>query len=279
MQDEDGRIRPVAVHSHEYIGLLSSLWKYGGRSMAEYNEEDAKEASQIVEGLLEGGFRTRRVAEGISIVDVEAHAREFNDDLSVLEQIGELVPCLQLAEVGPVPVSLGEIGSRLPFDRLPPLYSREFIDDEFSYRMRRLRDESDEIVFQSPSDARSTFLRNATNFLAHRIASVRQWREYRADAGMRATLSMAQYRGGARMTLPGCAFEVTTNTNHLNVYWSGAYYIVSNYFGHPTSPAKGTLQSGTYVFGVKGGAYGSTVQWDTASVVTLPGQPDIHLQY
>ncbi|MDH2131780.1 hypothetical protein N5J77_11655 [Sphingobium yanoikuyae] len=247
--------------------------------MAEFNEEDAKEASQIVEGLLEGGFRTPRAAEGISIVDVEAHAREFNEDLSVLERIGESVPCLPLADVGPVPLSLGEFAFRLPFDRLSRPFPRDFIYDRFAYRMRRLREERDEIVFQSPSEARSTFLRNAANFLANRIASVRQWREHRADAGMHATLSMAQYLGGARMTVPGCAFEVTTDTDHLNVYWSGAYYIVSNYFGHPTSPAKGTLQSGTYVFGVKGGAYGSAVQWDTASVVTLPGRPAVHLQY
>ncbi|MBS7538346.1 hypothetical protein [Ancylobacter lacus] len=247
--------------------------------MAGFNEKDFQEASGIVVGLLDEGFSTRPVAEGVSIVDVEAHAREFNEDLSVLEQIGAPFPCLSLAEVGPVPVSLGEITSRRAFGRLSRPFPRDLIYDEFTYRMRRLGDEMGEIVFQSSSEARSTFLRNAADFLANRIASVRQWREYRADGGMRATLSIAQYRGGARKTVPGCVFEVTTNTNNLNVYWSGAYYIVSNYFGHPTSPAKGTLQSGTYVFGVMGGAYGSAVRWDTASVVTLPGQPDVHLQY
>ncbi|SNS88479.1 hypothetical protein [Sphingopyxis indica] len=244
--------------------------------MAEFSEEDAQEASGIVEGLLDGGFREWRVAEGVSIVDVEAHAREFNEDLLVLEKIGELVPCLQLAEVGPVPVSLSAIASPLPFRRLSRMFPRDFIYDDLAYRVRRLEDET---TFLSVPEARSTFLRNAVNFLANRIASVRQWRENRADAGMRASLSMAQYRGGARMTLPGCAFEVTTDTDHLNVYWSGAYYIAPNYFGHPTSPATGTLQSGTYVFGVKGGAYGSQVHWDTASVVTLPGQPAVHLHY
>lgn len=247
--------------------------------MAEFNEKDFQEASGIVEGLLGEGFSTRRVAEGVSIIDLETHSREFNNDLLLLERIDESVPCLSLADVGPVPVSLGEIASRLPYDRLSRPFLRDFPYDRLAYRMRRLREERDEIVFQSPSQARSTFLSNAVNFLANRIASVRQWREHSADAGMRATLNMAQYRGGARITVPGCAFEVTTDTDHLNVYWSGAYYIVSNYFGHPTSPAKGTLQSGTYVFGVKGGAYGSTVQWDTASVVTLPGQPNVHLQY
>jgi hypothetical protein len=52
-----------------------------------------------------------------------------------------------------------------------------------------------------------------------------------------------------------------------------------NYFSHPTTPTIGVLQSGTYVFGVDGGAYGNQLQWDLRTVVTLPGSRYAHLNY
>ena len=59
---------------------------------------------------------------------------------------------------------------------------------------------------------------------------------------------------------------------------SGCRVTTGQYFGAPTTPAIGTLQSGTYVFGVDGGAY-TSVQWDKTAICTLPGQPSVHLNF
>ena len=81
------------------------------------------------------------------------------------------------------------------------------------------------------------------------------------------------------MSTPGCNFTVSTNSTGLRVFWSGAYRVSPNYFNHPTTPTVSVLQSGTYVFGVDGGAYGNQIQWDLNAVVTLPGNPNVHLNY
>jgi hypothetical protein len=72
---------------------------------------------------------------------------------------------------------------------------------------------------------------------------------------------------------------VTTRSDGLRVYWSGAYRIAFHYFDGPTSPVANVLQSGTYVFGVKGGRYGTEVRWDPDDVVSLPGKPRLHMDF
>ena len=92
-------------------------------------------------------------------------------------------------------------------------------------------------------------------------------------------LNLPQFSGGPRIQVPACSFSVHTNSRGLSAYWSGAYYISSNYHGAPTTPAVGPLQAGTYIFGVKGGAYSNAIQWDQQAVCTLPGTPSVHLNF
>ena len=92
-------------------------------------------------------------------------------------------------------------------------------------------------------------------------------------------LSLPRRARSSPIPTPGCNFTVTTNSSGLRVLWSGAYRISGNYFSHPTTPTASVLQSGSYIFGVDGGAYGTNAQWDKKAVVTLPGRPSMHLNF
>jgi hypothetical protein len=124
-------------------------------------------------------------------------------------------------------------------------------------------------------EAADTFRRRSIGFLLSRIAGVRSLAEEASPS-----IRLPQLLGGPPIITPGCHFNVTTNSNGLRVFWSGSSYISPTYFGHPTSPATSILQSGSYVFGVDGCAYGSNIQCDTNATVSLPGpKTSIHLNY
>ena len=230
--------------------------------------------------------------DGLSIIDVQAHAVEFRDDLEILSDFGTDIPSIRIGDGGPVPVSL----SYLMFEGFPfqprfygarrwRRYPHILLDEYVSRAIRDIRDgyapiEGLEMI--SAGVARANFLRQATDFLATRISAIRAFTGRGSEAppplGMN-FLNILQRFGGPRITAPGCSFSVSSNSPGLRVFWSGAYYISPNYFGHPTTPTVSVLQSGIYVFGVDGGAYGSTVQWDTTAICSLPGKPSVHLNF
>lgn len=247
--------------------------------MAEYTEADAVEAEAITSNLFGRDGRGMDVREGVSIADVQANARIFEDEYVFLQRIGEPFLAARFGDRKPVPISLSAVHSDLEHAR----YRRRFIGPDFrrySYDIARYGFAGAEVVELSPDEAHVSFLSAARDFLANRILAARTRRDRAVDADDRhlQMLTVPQTIDGGLTQVPGCDFKVSCNTGNLSVYWSGAYFISPNYFGHPTSPTFAPLQSGTYVFGVRGGAHGSGVQWDTNAVCTLPGKPDVHLQ-
>lgn len=245
--------------------------------MVEFTVRDRREAKNIVDQLLArdgDDFDIER--NELSIVDVEADAIRFREEMELLDYADMGAPALHLTESNEwIPISLSMLwgaGGR------PPL-SRYFLDFPGpSYLHRAIRDLVKHAGFKTiPTQAaRETFAEKATDFLAARIAGVKD-RDSRV-AGSYTYLNVFRRLRGTRISAPGCTFTVTSNNRGLRVLWSGAYYISGNYFGHPTFPVTGVMMAGTYVFGVDGGAYGSTVQWDH-SKCTLPGRPSVHLNF
>lgn len=251
--------------------------------MAEYTDNDLNRAAGIVEGLQSEDGRARRfddLQEGLSIADVHANATTFFQELELVGYFDVGFPAVRLGDRGLVPVSLREsIGRGLPGIGFP---LRDFPPD-FWYRLvyDALRDRRERFgeVTLSPSEARNTFITRASEFLATRLAALRSFGAGGTPPGPPpSVLTLPKYVGGPPTKVSGCLFQVHSNTSGLTAHWSGAYYIAWNYHGAPTTPAKGTLQAGTYVFGVSGGAY-TSVQYDPNSVCTLPGTPSVHLQY
>jgi len=195
---------------------------------------------------------------------------------------------MEVAGGPPIPVSLSLL-LNLPF--APPIElwregvgRPELIADLYRVMLYHLfRDRERPFVDLSTislTEARANFSSRASSFLAARFAARRWFQEVGSYLeGRLGVLNLRKYAGGASAQVVGCRFSVTTNSPGLSAYWSGAYYISPNYFGAPTSPTVGVLQAGTYVFGINGGAYGNNVQWDTNAVCTLPGSPNVHLQY
>jgi hypothetical protein len=254
--------------------------------MAEYSDRDAEYAAYIVERLLaremEGLQLELELEPDVAVSDVKADAREFSQELVILERFDVPVPAVLIAEEE-VPVSLS-FAVRGSYESALVRSLRYLVgvrpSRSYVYRfLRRYERGSTGLTLLSRDQARVTFFRRATDFLATRIAAVRSWRNQGGKPPWYHSLSFPQLLRGQRVPRPGCRFTVSSNSNGLRVFWSGAYFLTPNYFSYPTSPAAGVLQSGTYIFGVDGGPYGNAIQWDRDSVVSLPGRPDVHLNY
>ena len=132
----------------------------------------------------------------------------------------------------------------------------------------------------TPSEARRSFSVRAREFLATRLAGLRRRDEKLYGYGLPPQRFVVdQFIGGPVTRVSGYQFSINTRSAGLTAHWSGVYYISPNYLGAPTTPASGVLQAGTYVFGVSGGKYGASVQWDAKAVCSLPGNKSVYLNY
>lgn len=244
--------------------------------MGEFTMRERREAKNIVDHLLAGdGDDFDFKMDELSIADVEADAIRFREEMELLEDAGMGAPALLIDSNEWIPVSLSMLwGAGSPF-ALSPYFS----DVPWpGYLHRAISDLAERAGYNTiPTQvARQTFTEKATEFLAARIAGVKD--RDSLMAGPNVYLNVFRRLRGTRISTPGCTFTVTTNNRGLRVLWSGAYYISGNYFGHPTFPVTSVMMAGTYVFGVDGGAYGSTVQWDHSKCM-LPGRPSVHLNF
>lgn len=263
----------------------------------DFSEHDKQYAKQIVGRLLSRHEERldMELDENLVISDLESNADSFSSELDLAEEFDLSIPAIRIAGDNGyvVPVSLFSIlelpyskGSNSQIDSRRRRWWRinPNLRDMIVY-LRSIKNQRQLARFQkiSPDEARRAFESHAIDFLAMRIAAVGNYSEgnpkERESWGKTAQLNLLQKIGGRRVTTPGCYFSVSTNSNGLRVFWSGAYYISPNYFSHPTSPVTSILQSGTYIFGVDGGVYRNTIQWDTNAVTTLPGSSLIHLNY
>lgn len=256
--------------------------------MADFTESEREVANRIVSRLLEGEESEMDLPPHMVVSDVELHAQEFSLELDLLEAIERDVPAMRVGQEELVPVSLSLLmggawpvlplwsSKRRPW-RMHPFY-REWIHYELRPALEG-RWGAFDLETLPRAEARETFTRRATEFLANRLSWVSSRGRNTSDRGTDPQLSLAQRVGGPRVTTPGCLFTVSSSSTGLRVFWSGAYFISPNYFGHPTTPTSSVLQAGVYVFGVDGGAYGSRIHWDHAAVVSLPGHPHVHLTY
>ena len=247
--------------------------------MAEFTQEDIATAERIINAIIEGKIDANDLSDNLSIIDIERDTKDFYLDLEFLRYIGNRLPAVRFKNELVIPVALSllfpsrtyftQFGSRRSFEE----YSYFFRDRYFNSL------ENEGYMFLSNEEAQAIYKRRVISFLASRIAGLRSIRERQANV-KNVQLNMQQNLNGPRIPTPGCVFSVTANSPGLRVFWSGAYRLQSNYFGHPTSPIQGTLQSGDYVFGVDGGAYGNIIQWDRNALITLPGNTvSVHLLF
>ena len=256
--------------------------------MAEYPREDRDRARDFIERLEPREGRERRVSDiedGLSVTDLQTEARQFYDELELLDSFDLDVPAVRVEDMGLLPVALWEAvpvpnySLGLPRRWWRRIYPRFVLRNLLYTGLQRRRDRMREDAILSRSEARTIFIDKASEFLASRFWGNRVLSDRGLRDVERREVRMAKFMGGPSTTVTGCVFNVHTRSRGLSAYWSGAYYIASNYHGAPTTPASGVLQAGTYIFGVDGGVYSNNVQWDTNKVCTLPGTPDVRLQF
>jgi hypothetical protein len=254
--------------------------------MAKYSDTDVLYARQIVDQLLSDERVKLDIEHNLVVSDLQRDIADFSNDLELLEEIGADVPAIQVAGEYLVPIALSSLGGPQWFGYqgqswLGRWRHHPFFHEWVYYLFRSTRKDDgsyDNNITMSREEARSTVATRASDFLATRIAALRTFSSQEQKNSV-PSLSILQQTGGAIVGTPGCNFSISTNSPGLRVFWSGAYRISPNYFSHPTTPISSVLQSGTYLFGVDGGAYGSVIQWDTSAVVSLPGSPKAHLNY
>lgn len=268
----------------------------------EFSDRDKQHASRIIEGLFEGyGERLDLELENNLVVsDLEMDVNTFSTELFIANDFDLGIPALRIGGDERYLIPISVISTGFPYGKdfrssgaSRPLRERRWWRrNRYIYEWYRLAidwesrdyyDQRAEKRIISPDEAREAFTGRAINFLAFRIAAVRNFSRGETEGseewGTTSSLNLPQNYGGRTVTTPGCNFSVSTNSNGLRVFWSGAYYIAPNYFSHPTSPVTSVLQAGSYIFGIDGGAYGNEIRWDTNAVTSLPGKPSIHLNY
>ena len=278
--------------------------------MAEPTDDQHRSAQEIANRLFQvDEWLARPIPErvevlppGLSVHDIELHAGQFHSEAILLDTLGcDGFPAVELGHGRPVPVSLPVA---LPgwFDSSPAFWPGATAGDRrlllrryFAlprFIVKRLLDQLYELTDLVPLPRRESeqaFVECAAESLSHRIATAVGVDGEPPDGSTptgtggdpphaSTIISIPPTHSSPAARVNGCQFTVNTNTSGLRVFWSGAYYITSHFFGAPTTPAVGTLQSGTYIFGVDGGAY-TNIQWDRTAVCSLPGQPSVHLNF
>ena len=251
------------------------------------------EAEQIIEQIFinaeEGESSEIELEQDLVIADIEVDVKIFSKDMSFLKEVDIDMPVMRVAGNELIPMSIQAFMSRtMPLswlnwhlvskDKYPSLFDliHESLRDQISENSR-----PDGVELMNRTEAKYTFERRAKSFLATRIGALKKKRDGIGDPlwSNVSVLNIPQRQGGSPINTPGCDFTVTTNSNGLSVFWSGAYFVSPNPFNHPTSPTASVLQAGTYMFGVNGGAYGDNINWDKNSIVSLPGDPHVHLNF
>jgi len=272
--------------------------------MADYSSRDKQQASLIVDRLLEFESEPRRrefrievdLPPGVSVPgnlvlsDVQSCVRQCTADMRIFKELQSIdVPTFRFADEY-VPVSLSYLIAQL--QRWPTnIYEQPeqlfWVWQQIPYprtaeMLQTLRNESEvlRVTWMKYEEVEITFRRLTIEFVATRIAGVERLSRLARQGRRAVMLSFPQRRPGRPVKTPGCNFKVTTNSNGLRVFWSGASYVLPSYFSHPTSPVSSTLQAGQYLFGVDGGAYGNAIQWDHNAIISLPGPTtQVHLNY
>lgn len=248
-------------------------------------DEIHERAERIVEDLVFGHSADPDAVGDVPLADVEDDAFEFAGQLQLMEQLELDMPAYVLENgnldgtaddptpvpTDLVPISVDHLVDRRLVESDPDQFRKRVLD---AYQDAHGIDET--FVSVPPPVAQEHFQRRLADFLTVRIRASGDSRGATGWPGA-LLLWLPLRRGGAPTTVPGCLFEVTTNTPGLDSHWSGAYWISWNNFGQ-TTPAQGMLQSGTYLFSVNGGPYKKKFQKGT-STVTLPGTPSVHLNY
>jgi hypothetical protein len=210
------------------------------------------------------------------VADVEADATRFRQQASYYARLGLPFPCLR-----------AETPELVPLDALPSMDYMDLMRPPHRYYadsvVAGVRLEAERIFagsgfsYQevSPEEARSAFYSAVADFLSVRLNVHR--------SGLLGRIVMVARGFGKDASVaaatPTWPFEVITSKSNLRVYYSPAYWIKrgpSAFAGSETTPAKGHMPAGTYIFGTM--AYGDReVRWDGKSRTSIPPAQRVRL--
>ncbi len=184
--------------------------------------------------------------------DLALHFREFNEDLEIVQNIGEDFPCVKRKDGTTAPIDIAQYRNLAWWGRYWPL--RRGIGT----RLFDTESADEEIVFVAPAAARSYLRNGMVSFLTSRIRSLRGISEMPDELEpVSLTLPNHHFLRGHSPTVSTTGFtvKVSAATPGVRVHVSPTFRRSFRFFASPTSPAVGTLPGGIYEFAVDGGPY------------------------
>lgn len=202
--------------------------------MAEHEDDAARWVDQILAGQAE------EPPEGPYISDLLWHAREFAIETDILSSLESRFPC-----------AVKDDGSRTPLALWPGVPIAAFV----RHLPRLMEGSREDIALLPLEEAQGIFRSGMVAFLSSRLRSF-----FERDApGERVALQLPAISGFGfglrRLNTSGFRVSVSAQTPGLRIHSSPTFRRKWSFFGHPTSPASGTLPGGTYEFGADGGPY------------------------
>ena len=225
----------------------------------------------------------------LTVDDVQADRDDLFLEFDLFDQQGQPAPLLRQEDGRDVPVALrclpgsSRIRAALALLGPGPRLGTSLEEDalrlvvvEAEAVLARAADElGTPFRLGDTGQAKELFADGAADFLAHRIEALQSLRTDISSPWSPVTFSVGKpHRGAPVGKAPGANFEVETLTPSLNVHRSGAYCRNYRSFGVST-PARGVLPAGTYVFGVEGGRYPYVTP--APPVISLPGPASVRL--
>lgn len=220
----------------------------GGRARSKLGEDDpirrradAAARTMVEQATGEGTVYVPDEINGaVPLADVAHDVERFGAQVRYADREQLPLPCLIRPGGAPLPINVDSILFPLgsPADRVNALQAMHGV---------LIRPGLERVELLPPARSREAFLRRLRTFLYRRIGGFRD--------------------GPAAMpvppegTYPGLFFEVRTRTPGLRVYYHPSYWHDTNtVFGQPSSPVRGFIKPGRYVFGAMG--HGSPLRFE-----------------
>lgn len=166
-------------------------------------------------------------------------AREFSEETplgDVLEDVRSIGRQMYAAKVAGLPIAVLTVKGVGMVPIIDPLLALSWSGDRVA-----------------PQTALEGFRRGLSLFLGYRFEGVSFWR--RQPEGSASNSSGRPLPGSAAPGGSGFYIQLSCVHHHLAAYASPAYALTWRNLGSFTTPAKGVLPPGTWIFGAQGGAY------------------------
>jgi hypothetical protein len=190
------------------------------------------------------------IADEVPIRDVTSSLATATVDFTRYREVGS-VPAIKTDD-GIIPMSVSSFAGNT-LGREGYLHSSYIDPSRMGDTMSRWADESPTRTILRFADAQVQMFTHLTDYLGVRIAGMRHWVAQKIDGRVGiASPAMGDEADQPTNSPTGEGLfpvKVSCKKEHCRIFVSRAYFVDWIFFGYPSTPVKGHLMSGRYIFG------------------------------